>query len=118
MMSIDELLLDVQEAVGQTWFIRTFNVIEQTNATVSIHLSLASNLFVQIFLSERSGRFNLALIGPPGRLYGRDREHGVWHRHPFEHPDDHEPTPEGMSPRPVHQFLAEVEQILFENDLI
>jgi hypothetical protein len=36
----------------------------------------------------------------------------------FEQPDHHEPTPEGMSPRPIHQFLAEVEQILVENNLI
>ncbi len=30
----------------------------------------------------------------------------------------HEPTPEGMSPQPIHQFLTEVETILLENDLI
>ena len=29
-----------------------------------------------------------------------------------------QPTPEGMSPQPIHQFLAEVETIMLENDLI
>lgn len=117
-MSIDDLLIEAQEAQQQIWLIRALNVAERTNATVTVRLSLTSDLFVQIFLSERSGRFSLALIGPAGRLYGRDREHGVWHRHPFEQPDHHEPTSEGMSPQPIHQFMAEVEQILLENDLI
>jgi len=38
--------------------------------------------------------------------------------HPFGQPHLHEPTPEGMSPQPIHQFLTEVETILLENDLI
>ena len=117
-MSIDDLLTEAQEAQEQIWFIRALNVAERTNATVTVRLSLTPDLFVQVFLSERSGRFSLALIGPTGRLYGRDREHGAWHRHPFEQPDHHEPTPEGISPRPIHQFLAEIEQILLDNDLI
>ena len=70
------------------------------------------------YRSELSGRFSFALVDPPGRLYGRNRERGVWHRHPFDDPEQHEPTPEGMSPRPLLQFMAEVEEIILENELI
>ncbi len=72
----------------------------------------------QVFRSQRSGRFSFALIGTSGRLYGRDREHGIWHRHPFGQPNQHELTSEGMSPQPINQFLAEIEEILIGNDLI
>lgn len=32
--------------------------------------------------------------------------------------NQHESTPEGMSPQPVIQFLAEIEKIVIEHDLI
>lgn len=33
-------------------------------------------------------------------------------------PKQHETTPKGMSPQPVIQFLAEIEKIVIEHDLI
>ncbi len=42
----------------------------------------------------------------------------MWHLHPFDAPETHCPTPEGVSPRPPLQFLAEVEELLLENELI
>ena len=117
-MTIDDLLVEAQGALHQIWFVRGLTVADRTHATVTTRLFQVSDFFVQVFLGERSGRFSLALIGPTGRLYGRDREHGIWHRHPFEQPRDHEPTPEGMSSRPIEQFLTEIEQILLDNDLI
>ena len=117
-MDIESLRIEAQDVLSQVWFVQSLTVVEQTNETVTMHLRLASALFVQVFFSERSGRFSLALVSPVGRIYGRDREHGMWHRHPFEQTDEHEPTPQGLSSRPIRQFLAEVEQILLENELI
>ena len=117
-MDIESLRFEAQDVLQQVWFVQSLTVVEQTNETVTMHLRLTSDLFVQVFFSERSGRFSLALVSPIGRIYGRDREYGKWHRHPFEKPDEHEPTPQGMSSRPIEQFLAEVEQILLENELI
>ena len=117
-MSIDELILEAVRAKEKFWFVRDFKIIERTASTITLHFMINQNLFVQVFYSLHSGRYNLALIGSTGRLYGRDREQGQWHRHSFEQPYEHEPTPEGMSPQPVHQFLSEVETLLIENDLI
>ncbi|WP_129677295.1 hypothetical protein [Candidatus Chloroploca sp. Khr17] len=116
--NINDLLVEAREAQEHFWFVRTLTVREQTNATITVHLSISTDLFVQIFLSERSGRWSMALIGPTGRLYGRDLEHGAWHRHPFGQPNVHEATPEGVSHRPVIQFMSEVEQLLVEHELI
>ncbi len=117
-MTIDELLIDAQTAKDRFWFIQTFKVMERTDSTITLHFTINPELFAQVFRSQRSGRFSFALIGTSGRLYGRDREHGIWHRHPFGQPNQHELTSEGMSPQPINQFLAEIEEILIENDLI
>jgi hypothetical protein len=116
--TIDELVLEAHDASDRFWFVQDVKIIEQTNATVTLHLTIGSDLLVQAFLSQISQRLSFALIGPGGRLYGRDHEHEKWHRHPFGQAELHEPTPEGMSARPLTQFMAEVEKILVEHGLI
>jgi hypothetical protein len=117
-MTIEELIIEALTARERFWFVEEVKVIERTDSTVTLHVIIASKLFIQVFFSQRSQRFSLALVGGAGRLYGRDREHGVWHRHPFGHSEQHEPTPEGMSPQPILQFVAEVEEILLVNSLV
>jgi hypothetical protein len=117
-MTIDELIIEALTAKERFWFIEEVKVMERTDFTVTLHFMIAPQLFIQVFFSQRSKRFSLALVNNSGRLYGRDREHGVWHRHPFGYSEQHEPTPEGMSPQPILQFLAEVEEILLVNSLI
>lgn len=114
-MTIDELIAEAAEVREHFWFIQSFKVTDRTDATVTLHFVIAPDLFVQIFFSQRSRRCSLTLASNAGGMYRRDREHGIWHRHPFEQPDKHELTPEGMS---ITQFLAEVGKILIENDLI
>jgi len=116
--TIDELVREGRDASDRFWFIQEFKIVEQTNSTVTLHLTISADLFVQAFLSQSSRRLSFALVGDGGRLYGRDHEHGEWHRHPFARPDQHEPTPAGMSVRPLTQFMAEVQEILVEHGLI
>lgn len=118
MLTKRDLILEAQEVLDRFWFVRDFHIVEQTQRTVTLHITISSELFVQAFLSESSQRVNLALVGSGGRLYGRDCEHGRWHRHPFGRPEEHEFTPEGMSIQPLMQFMTEVEEIIVEHDLI
>jgi hypothetical protein len=37
---------------------------------------------------------------------------------PFDAPETHRPTLEAVSPRPLMQFLTEVEELLVANELI
>jgi hypothetical protein len=117
-LTIGDLILEAHDTLERFWFVRDINIIEQTQATVTVHLMIDADLFVQAFLSESSQRLSFALVGQSGRLYGRDREHGRWHRHPFGQPEQHEPTSEGMSVLPLTQFMAEVEKILVEQHLL
>ncbi len=117
-MRVNDLLLELYRVESQTWFIRRISNLDITDDALRARLEIGEGLFVQIFLSERSGRFSMALIQGNQRLYGRDREYGTWHRHPFHDPSTHELTPEGVSPRPLQQFIAEVEEILLKHGLV
>lgn len=118
MMTIVELYQQTQMAYENYWFLQNIIVYDRTESTITLHLIIKNDLYVQIFLSERSQRLSFALIGPSGRLYGLDCEHGYWHRHPFGAIEKHIPISEGLSIQPVMQFLSEVEDILIESDLI
>ena len=117
-LTIRGLILEAHDTLDRFWFGRDVSIVEQTQATVTVHLTIGADLFVQAFLGESSQRLSFALVGQSGRLYGRDREYGTWHRHPFGQPEQHELTPEGMSTQTLTQFMAEVEQILVEHDLL
>lgn len=118
MDQIDDLVRETEAGAHRHWFVQSLRVVDRTDSTITMHLAIGDNFFIQVFFSHRSQRLNLALVGSGGRLYGRDRESGVWHLHPFDDPDRHETSLLGMSPAPVAQFLAEVEEILVDNDLI
>lgn len=118
METIDQLLQEASEALDQFWFVQSLDIVEHTDQTVTAQLVIDKELRVQAFLSQRSNRLSLALIGPAGRLYGRDRQQNEWHRHSFSQPDSHEATPEGVSRKPLLQFTAEVQEILVTQDLI
>ena len=117
-MTIEDLIIEGLRARDRFWFIQEFQLKERTDMTVTLHFIIGTDLLAQVFYSQRSDRLSMALIGSSGRLYGRDKEHGYWHLHPFGRADQHVPTPEGLSSQPIHQFLAEVEAILVENELI
>ena len=117
-MTIEDLIIEALRARDRFWFIQEFQLKERTDKTVTLHFIIGTDLWVQAFYSQRGDRFSLALIGSSGRLYGRDKEHGYWHLDPFGQADQHVLTPEGLSSQPIHQFLAEVGEILIENELI
>ncbi|HRQ41098.1 MAG TPA: hypothetical protein PLD25_24540 [Chloroflexota bacterium] len=117
-MTIDAFVNEAILAGERFWFIRDFKQVERTDATVTIHLEIENDLFVQLYFSQRSGRLSLALVGNTGRIYGRDREYGRWHLHPFGKLHEHIDTPEGMSAQLISQFLSEVEKLLIEHDLM
>lgn len=59
-----------------------------------------------------------ALIERRQRIFGIDREGGEWHLHPYDTPDKHELLPEGLEPKPLLKFLARVEDLLLQYDLL
>lgn len=118
MYRADDLLAEVQEALDKLWFLQSLQVVERTDRTISLRLYIRQDIFVQAFLGEISGSLYFALIEGSQRIFGIDREGGEWHIHPFESPHEHRPFPEGLDPKPLLKFLAKVEQLLLEQDLL
>jgi len=113
-----DLRLEAQEALDRVWFVQSVEEIERTDFTLSLRLHLRPTLFVQAFLGEQTGSLYLALIQGGRRIFGIDREADEWHVHPYDAPGQHEPLPEGLEPRPLLRFLARVEDLLLEHDLL
>lgn len=60
----------------------------------------------------------MALIEARQRIFGIDYEGGAWHIHPYGAVERHEPLKDGWGPKPLLQFLARVEDLLLEHDLL
>jgi hypothetical protein len=116
-MTLSDCLQEIREAERAYWFVQGLAEIEQTDEVLKARLEIQAGLFVHVFFSEASGRFQLALVKNSQRLYGRDCEDGLWHLHPYGTVDQHLPTPGEVGPRPIMQFMREVEQLLLENEL-
>ena len=116
------LLLDLrqeaEEAVEKIWFIQSLEETERTDITLSLRLTIRHGLFVQLFVGAKSGSIYMALIEGGQRLFGIDREGGMWHMHPYHAVEKHEPMVDGLEPKPVLKFLARVEHLLIEHDLL
>lgn len=109
---------EVEEAVGRFWFIGAYEEVECTDISLSMRLHIRPGLFVQVFCGAKSGSLYLALIEGERRLFGIDRESGEWHLHPYGTVERHEPLPQGLEPKPLLKFLAQVEDLLIEHDLL
>ena len=115
---MDDLFREAQEALEQVWFVQSLVEIEHTDFTLSLRLSIRSDLFVQLFWGKWSDSLYFALIEGDRRIFGIDREGGEWHMHPYDHPSEHIPLPAGLEPKPLFTFLAKVEDLILEGDLL
>lgn len=117
-ISITELREEAEEVLQRVWFVQSIDEIERTDITLSLRLHIRPGLFVHAFAGERTGSLYFALIEGNRRIFGIDCEGGEWHQHSFEAPDTHEPLAEGLTPKPLLTFLAQVESLLIEHDLL
>mgnify|MGYP003380877302 CR=1 FL=1 len=79
---------------------------------------MAESLKILRALADPTRLRILALIEGERRLFGIDRESGEWHLHPYGAVERHEPLPQGLEPKPLLEFLARVEDLLLEHDLL
>ncbi|MCA9994146.1 MAG: hypothetical protein KDE47_05465 [Caldilineaceae bacterium] len=118
MNSLHDLREEAQEAVEKVWFIQSLVESERTDITLSLRLMIYPTLFVQLFFGEKSGSLYMALIERGQRLFGIDREGGEWHMHPYKAVEKHVPLSEGLEPKPILTFLAHVERLLIDHELL
>ncbi len=114
----DVIRSEAEEALRRVWFIQSIEEEERSDISLSLRLAIRPGLFVQVFVGERSGSLYMALIEGKRRIFGIDREADEWHSHPFHVPEKHEPLNDDLSHKPLLRFLARVEDIIVEQDLL
>jgi hypothetical protein len=102
----------VQQEAVQWAFIQWVVIIDSTDYAVKLRLHVDAECFVQVYANVQKGLFSFTLVLNRARIYGRDCEGGVWHRHPRHAPDTHDFSAEGSQAVTLAHFLAEVQQIL------
>ena len=118
MYNTGSLLSEAQVAHDEVWFVRSLEVRERTDSTLSLKMYIRPGLFVHAFIGEMTGSLYFALIEGNQRIFGIDRENNQWHLHPFEASHKHELFKPGLGRKPLFTFLSKVERILVENDLL
>ena len=118
MNDLSDLKSEALDALEKVWFVQSIGNVEETDITLSLRLHIRPQFFVQLFFGQRSGSLYMALIEGEQRIFGIDRETGIWHIHPYENVEKHEQLPEGLGPKPLLAFLARVEDLLLEQDLL
>jgi hypothetical protein len=118
MLSIDELYAEVHDATERIWFVQSTEILERTDFTISVRLYIQSDLFVQVFLGEVTGSLYFGLVEKGLRIFGVDFHAGARHSHPYDAPHRHVPLLEGLEPKPLLRFLAKVEELLLQHELL
>jgi hypothetical protein len=117
-VTIEELADEIEAATRRFRFIRSVVKLDATRFSFKYRLTVTAELYVQVYANVRNGTVGMALIYQGRRLYGRDSQDGLWHRHPADDPVAHDFSPEGTRAVTVEEFLFETEEILVDQGLI
>lgn len=113
-----DLRQEAEDALDKVWFVRSLEETERTDITLLLRLHIRRDLFVQVFYGKQSNVLYMALVEGGRWVFGIDRDGDEWHMHPYEAIERHEPLTMGLEPRPILKFLARVEELLLEKDLL
>jgi len=115
-MIIEEFIKEV-ENVAKLYSLKV-EILAKTKNAVKIKVSVTENIYIQLYYNQETGTRNYVLIGWNRRLFGRDCVGGVWHKHPFENPENHDFSEDGKREVSISDFFEEVFNLLKENGLI
>jgi hypothetical protein len=93
-------------------------ILDLTRNLIKARLYLREDLFIQVYHNDRSRVTNLLIVLEGQRVFARDQIRGVWHRHPFENPAEHDTGPEGQRAITFLEFVEEAHQLLVEAKLL
>mgnify|MGYP001077010165 CR=1 FL=1 len=116
--TIDDWEQEITAAASAFSFVQTVLTTDKNPTALKMRLSLGPELFVQVYVNVATGTQNFVLVLGRQRLYARDCVGSVWHRHPYSDPDAHDFSVEGTRPVTVVEFLAEVQELVEEADLL
>jgi hypothetical protein len=117
-VTADDVEREVRRAAKHWAYILDTETIDKTDHTVKLRLYAAADCFVQVYANTQKHLTSYTLVLNRARIFGRDCDGGVWHRHPAETPDQHDFSPEGQRAVTLEEFLRETQQILLDRGLL
>ncbi len=67
----------------------TVSYMDETDITLISKISFPFDAFIQIYANIKKEKINMTLIVAGERIYGVDKEGGLYHEHPFDNPSKH-----------------------------
>jgi hypothetical protein len=105
--------------IAADWFyIRYVETIDRTEGALKMRLYVDAECFVQVYANVQRQLFSFTLVLNRTRIFGRDCEGGVWHRHPHRAADQHDFSAEGQRAVTLDEFLLEAQQVLHEEGIL
>ncbi len=111
-MTVDQVEQEIAATASGFSFIRRVTTLDKTANTIKSRLEVSRTCFIQVYRNVKKNLTNFVFIAGNARIYGRDCDGGIWHRHPYEEPDSHDSSPEGSRQVELAGFLQEVQEIL------
>lgn len=117
-MTADDVERDVQRVAAEWAFIQSADTMDKAEHTVKMRLHVDADCFVQVYVNIQKQLTGYALVLNRSRIFGRDCEGGLWHRHPVEAPDQHDFSLEGQRAVSLDEFLREAQNVLQDEGLL
>ena len=117
-MNIEDFIAEVHNASRKFFFIRRIELVDATNNTAKLRLEVGGDCFIQIYANLERTLINFVVVFNRRRIYGRDCNGGIWHRHSYEAPDEHDFSPEGRKKVSIEEFLRETQESLERSELL
>lgn len=117
-MTTDEFEGEARRSTAEWAFVQLVETVDKTDHAIKLRLHIESECFVQVYANVQKELYSYNLVLNRSRIYGRDCEGGIWHRHPYDDPERHDRSPDGRKVVTLAQFLAEVQEILQAEGLL
>lgn len=117
-MTVDEVERHAVLVAANWAFIQYAETVDKTAHTIKLRLYVTVDCFVQVYANTQKLLSSYTVVFNRMRIFGRDCDGGVWHRHPAEDPDQHDFSAEGQRPVTLEDFLREAQQVLQDRGLL
>ncbi|MDO8140797.1 MAG: hypothetical protein Q6358_04805 [Candidatus Brocadiales bacterium] len=84
MIKIKNIVLTLEDITNR-YGLRILS-LDFTDITLISRIGFSLEIFIQIYVNVRKDKVNMALVVADERIYGIDKEGGIYHEHPFENP--------------------------------
>jgi len=117
-LGIDDIERDIINITTRFPFIQDTRTVLKTTHTIKIRLDITGECFIQIYQNIQKDITSYVAVLGHERIYGRDCDGGIWHRHPEKDPSGHDFSSEGVRDVSLDEFLFETQEVLLKKGIL